>query len=260
MRVLNGEDEDALISGPEGFGSSQEIRTILKTRVIDAWGQAKNVDDFFDAFFCAPRADLESAGLLTEFFRHTELVEDFAEDVAEALQKKRRGTSKEDAEKQFKRAEKALAKYVSKCGEWKGTVSTIDTWVQLMGATGVIHGSTLSMTRLMGKSAVMRWRNIDSKEWEENDSSLISGGLGTITGMEKGRHVMACKKVPFAFPICRGKLQKVLDTYNGYTKRLKKAYTAELKKRSDFSSLGYIYSDWAKDGFDGKQLTVTTYI
>ena len=23
---------------------------------------------------------------------------------------------------------------------------------------------------------------------------------------------------------------------------------------------GYIYSDWAKDGFDGKQLTVTTYI
>ena len=51
--------------------------------------------------------------------------------------------------------------------------------------------------------------------------------------MEKGRHVMACKKsFPFSFPICRGKLQKVLDTYNGYTKRLKKAYTAKLKKRS----------------------------
>ena len=94
----------------------------------------------------------------------------------------------------------------------------------------------------------------------EQDSSLISGGLGTITGMEKGRHVMACKKVPFAFPICRGKLQKVLDTYNGYSKRLKKAYTAKLKKLPDFSTLGYIYSDWAKDGFDGKQLTVTTYI
>ena len=43
--------------------------------------------------------------------------------------------------------------------------------------------------------------------------------------MEKGRHVMACKKL-FAFPICRGKLQKVLDTYNGYSKRLKKAYLA----------------------------------
>tara|TARA_B100001175_G_C19134626_1_gene460636 strand:+ start:229 stop:612 length:384 start_codon:yes stop_codon:yes gene_type:complete len=73
--------------------------------------------------------------------------------------------------------------------------------------------------------------------------------------------MMACKKsFPFVFPICRGKLQKVLDTYDGYSKRLKKAYTAGLKKRSDFSTLGYIYSDWAKDGFDGKQLTVTTYI
>ena len=93
----------------------------------------------------------------------------------------------------------------------------------------------------------------------ELGAAIISGGLGTITGMEKGRHVMACKKL-FAFPICRGKLQKVLDTYNGYSKRLKKAYTAKLKKLPDFSTLGYIYSDWAKDGFDGKQLTVTTYI
>ena len=93
------------------------------------------------------------------------------------------------------------------------------------------------------------------------DTTLIQGGLGTITGMVKGRHVMASKKqFPFVLPICRGKLQKVLNTYNGYSQRLKKAYTAGLKKRPDFSTLGYIYSDWAKDGFDGKQLTVTTYI
>ena len=130
-----------------------------------------------------------------------------------------------------------------------------------MGATGVVHGSALSLMRLLGKSVVMRWRNIDSKEWQKEDESLIKNGLATIVGMVKGRHVMASKKqFPFVFDICSGKLQKVLDTYNGYTKRLKKAYTAELKKRSDFSSLGYIYSDWAKDGFDGKQLTVTTYI
>ena len=53
---------------------------------------------------------------------------------------------------------------------------------------------------------------------------------------------------------------KTKSSYDGYSKRLKKAYTAKLKKLPDFSTLGYIYSDWAKDGFDGKQLTVTTYI
>jgi hypothetical protein len=41
---------------------------------------------------------------------------------------------------------------------------------------------------------------------------------------------------------------------------LRQSRSFGVKKRSDFSSLGYIYSDWAKDGFDGKQLTVTTYI
>ena len=50
-----------------------------------------------------------------------------------------------------------------KCGEWEGTVSTIGTWVQLVGATGVVHGSTLSLTRLLGKSAVMRWRQIRAR-------------------------------------------------------------------------------------------------
>ena len=150
---------------------------------------------------------------------------------------------------------------MAKCGEWEGTVSTIGTWVQLMGATGVIHGSTLSLTRLLGKSAVMRWRNIDSKEWQKEDESLIKNGLATIVGMVKGRHVMASKKqFPFVFDICSGKLQKVLNTYNERTKKYKKAYTAQLKNRPDFTTLGYIYSDWAKDGFDGKQLTVTTYI
>ena len=73
---------------------------------------------------------------------------------------------------------------------------------------------------------------------------------------------MASKKkfFRFVFDICSGKLQKVLNKYNERTKKYKKAYTAEIKKRPDFSTLGYIYSDWAKDGFDGKQLTVTTYI
>ena len=107
----------------------------------------------------------------------------------------------------------------------------------------------------------MRWRNIDSKEWQKEDESLIKNELATIVGMVKGRHVMASKKqFPFVFDICSGKLQKVLNTYNERTKKYKKAYTAQLKNRPDFTTLGYIYSDWAKDGFDGKQLTVTTYI
>ena len=60
--------------------------------------------------------------------------------------------------------------------------------------------------------------------------------------------------------VSRGELQKVLADYDKSTSRLKKEYTKRILQRDDFKTLGYIYSDWAVDGFDGKQLTVATYI
>ena len=141
-------------------------------------------------------------------------------------------------------------------------MKTIDTWIQLMGATGILHGSTLSFTRLAGKAAVMRWRNITSDVWEEHDIKLTTTALGTITGMVKGRHFMGAKKrfCLFRCDVSRGELQKVLADYDKSTSRLKKEYTKRIQQRDDFKTLGYIYSDWAVDGFDGKQLTVATYI
>ena len=87
----------------------------------------------------------------------------------------------------------------------------------------------------------------------------LTGGAASIRP-HRSELAAAKKQFPFVLDICSGKLQQVLAKYNKRTKKYKKAYTAEIKKRDDFSTLGYIYSDWAKDGFDGKQLTVTTYI
>ena len=260
--LLAGEDKPtAAITGPLGFSSSQEIRDILKSRVLDAWGQAEDIDEFFAAAFGAPRAALESAGLLYEFFKHADLAGSFAESAAEALQKGTKSTPQRLQEQHFKQAQKRLAQYVIGCGEWKGTVKTIDTWIQLMGVTGIFHGSTLSFSRLAAKAAIMRWRNITSDVWEEHDIKLTTTALGTITGMVKGRHFMAAKQRFCIFcDVSRGELQKVLADYDKSTSRLKKEYTKRIQQRDDFKTLGYIYSDWAVDGFDGKQLTVATWV
>ena len=193
------------------------------------------------------------------FFKHADIAEGFAKSSVEALQK---GTSMPIQEQQFKQAQKRLALYVRGCGEWKPTaVKTFDTWIQLMGVTGIFHGSTLSFSRLAAKAAIMRWRNITSVVWEENDLAITKVALGTITGMVKGRHFMAAKQRFCIFcDVSRGELQKVLADYDKSTSRLKKEYTKRIQQRDDFKTLGYIYSDWAVDGFDGKQLTVATYI
>ena len=43
--------------------------------------------------------------------------------------------------------------------------------------TGVIHGGTLSMTRLFGKPEFYRWRNIDEEEWNPN-GDVFSSAIG----------------------------------------------------------------------------------
>ena len=43
--------------------------------------------------------------------------------------------------------------------------------------TGVIHGGTLSMTRLLAKPEFYRWRNIDEEKWNAN-GDVSSAAIG----------------------------------------------------------------------------------
>lgn len=56
-------------------------------------------------------------------------------------------------------------------------------------------------------------------------------------------------------------LQAVLDKYDGMTSELKEAYKSKIMQDTkEFQDYGWILSDYAPDGFDGKQLTIATYI
>ena len=94
-------------------------------------------------------------------------------------------------------------------------------------------------------------------------SSILGAAEETYlpTNVKVGKYLLstACKKATGPKMLNNGK--DSLESWREVVaSTAKKAYTAKLKKLPDFSTLGYIYSDWAKDGFDGKQLTVTTYI
>ena len=57
------------------------------------------------------------------------------------------------------------------------------------------------------------------------------------------------------------KLQQVLDTYDEKATDFKESYKNEIMKNTyELNNYGWILSDFCPDGFDGKQLTVSTYI
>jgi len=132
--------------------------------------------------------------------------------------------------------------------------------------TGVIHGGTLSMTRLPCKPEILRWRNIDEPNWGPSDAFASAAASSTIVGKQKNKHVCGNKKSapedvdgPFD-DITGGSLQKVLDEYDQAAGDLKKVYEAKIQKRDDFDDVGFLLTDYCTDGFDGKQLTLAVYI
>ena len=136
----------------------------------------------------------------------------------------------------------------------------------MMMITGVIHGGTLSMTRLPCKPEILRWRNIDEPNWGPYDFRTSFAACSTIIGVQKNKHACGNKKSappdddgPFD-DITGGSLQKVLDEYDQAAGDLKKVYEEKIQKRDDFDDVGFLLTDYCTDGFDGKQLTLTTYI
>jgi hypothetical protein len=237
--------DTTILTGKDGFGSSQAIRPLLKEMLND-WGTHPTA--FMDTMMNISPQQMADADILTEFRKHVALLEPFADNAVRALQ--------EIDAKKLAIVERKMTKYLKECGDFQSNVASLKDWLILMGVSGIVHGATLSYTRFIGTAHVSSWRNKLSDVWDEADLSLISSGLGTVTGVDEGRHVMTEDEArPYADP-----LKRVLDEYDGKTTALKEAYEKKLIAHPDFAHYGFILSDYCSDGFDGKQLTISTYI
>jgi len=137
--------------------------------------------------------------------------------------------------------------------------------LDVMLITGVIHGGTLSMTRLFCKPEFYRWRNITDEKWgadpSKGDSFSAGIGISTIMGVQQEKHVCGSKKIPTergtsdaAEDITKGSLQKVLASYDRQSDKLKEVYQKKILERPDFNDVGFILTDYCTDFYDGKQV------
>uniref|UniRef100_A0A7S3JRI4 Lipoxygenase domain-containing protein n=1 Tax=Aureoumbra lagunensis TaxID=44058 RepID=A0A7S3JRI4_9STRA len=252
--------DGAIITGRLGFGASElaspTIREILKDNALLAWSKCTSLQDFLDLMF--HKKVLESSHCLTEFKKHVALIPQFSTKCVESL-------SKIDSNA-FHQSETHLATYLGKCGDFGQTnkITTIKSWIEIMCVTGIIHGSTLSYTRLLGVADIVKWRNISQEKWDEGDQQIISTGLGTISGMETDRHVMTASLTRpsfFNFKKIDPAFQKVLEEFDTQVSALKEAHKQKLLEDIDtLKNFGFILTDFAPDNFDSKQCTIATYI
>ena len=253
--VLIALDGEGLLTSPKGLGGTFATKPILKAN-IEAWGKCTSALEFQDHWFQSPRKDLEAAGLCSEFFKHTSLGAACSVATSTALETA-------DSSKLATTNEK-IKEYIGASGAWapeKNGIKTVRSLVDMMIITGVIHGGTLSMTRLLNKPQFFRWRNIEAKAWGMEDAKSSAIGLSTIMGVQKGKHAVGSIMGGIGkWAITNGPLQEALEIFGRQQLMLQQVYQEKIVQRDDYNNVGFLLTDYCTEGFDGKQLTLATYI
>jgi hypothetical protein len=186
--LLSSGNDGKVLTGKDGLGGTTSVMAPLRDYLC-IWGECKNEEDFTKKFLLKdlyataknPEEVLETADILTEFKKHLDNVEPFATELTEAMK-----ANDGDA---FKKAEDTLTTFMSECGKDVSSIDSISSWVQLMSCTGIIHGSTLSYSRMIVMPEVTRWRDIKSPTWNDVDLNVMTTALPTMQGMTEDRHV-----------------------------------------------------------------------
>lgn len=229
--LINAASPFALITGPLGFGSSAIMRFVLKD-LLDTWGKNPTAEGFFNEMMKIDKETMKQAGILDEFMKHFDLIEDFATATSGAL--------RDIDAKKFAVAEAKLTSLLDDCGKFKSEIDSLQKWIELMTVTGIVHGSTLSYSRYVACEDVLKWRNFGNPVWDRFDLTLGMLGLATITGMGEGKHVMTSTS-----PVMEGvdpTFMKVLNDHNMKASNMKVDYRSEIQKRDDFDEMGFIVS------------------
>ena len=263
LKPFQNDPDGYTVTGVNGFGAATGSNAAMLKEMCVNWGHCKTVDDFIDGFLLSDlynspggKEIAKKADILSEFSKQAALIKPYGDDLSAAM--------KEADEAAFETAEKNLKKFLSNCGEGVCDIDNISSWVQLMSVTGIMHGSTISYTRATLMEDVMKWRDLDGKTWNKSDVGIVNA-FNTIQGMEVGRHVFTDAmpnsiKKKWDTKNIDPKIFGVMTKYDDLSQGLKEESKSKIRAMSEFREYGWILSDWCPDGFDGKQLTIATYI
>ena len=291
--LLLAPDNKGALTGGMWRTDGDKVRAIQR-EMLCRWGSFKTAEQFTDEFifYGLEHGAARKAGIAPEYFKHMDLIAPFAQDLSEAF-------SQSNPQK-YAAANRALGIFVSQCGDGVSSIGDIRTWLELMTVTGLLHGSTLSFTRLGVAPEVVKRMNPTEDHYTSVNTGLLVTAAGTLVGIVEDRHIFTSSLyTQTADPTAVGRLPQslgdilvlflspaeflevanavfqlgtqtyrpldalakdVLLRYDAKSARLKKDFFDRVSKDPKFATQGWVLSDHFPDGIDGKQLTITTYI
>jgi len=235
-----------------GFSTSSHESVVSKAaKLNNLWSTFRTAEEYVYSFLFqnVKKEFLNQAGIAVEYRHQIDLCKYFSFDLELQL-KKLDG---------FEAASSSFAELCADTGALGvSSVKTIKQFIELMTASSLLHGSTLSMTRLHICPAIISLMNYKNPKYTSGDAKLIGQLLGTIVGSLEGYAVYSSKLPLKGAPYG---IINVLKKYEGLSEKLKIMFYDKISQdEAYFKNFGWIQTDHAPEGVDGKQYTISTYI
>lgn len=150
-----------------------------------------------------------------------------------------------------------LVQYLNLCDGEEDTktmfgVSNFSQWIECQGMSGVLHGSTLGLTRLIFTKYCVLDGNWSSTTIDENfEQTQVA--VGTLLGLEEEHAVNEQK------PLDGTPFHKMMGEFQSETKKLQNCFWDSLSEDERLKHR-WIFSVWGPNMLDNTQLTITTYV
>jgi len=242
----------ALVKGFCGEENRPQLLDVL-AEMVSLWGTCAGSEEFVKKFLFVPAFDEKAKDLarphvwVPPFRDQANLVPNFAKDVAEHMTN--------DADYALADLDAALGRYFEGCG--KGfAIHNLKQWLELMSVTGLLHGCTLSLTRLTFTEANLWQMAPESDVFTPYIVQQLVTAFGTLVGLDEDREVFTTEGLETDL-----QLKQVVQKHLKLSEDLKAAYKdATDMSGPEFKAWGWITTDYFPDLFDAKQLTITTYV
>eukprot|EP01124_Arcella_intermedia_P032460 TRINITY_DN757_c0_g1_i1.p1 TRINITY_DN757_c0_g1~~TRINITY_DN757_c0_g1_i1.p1 ORF type:complete len:528 (-),score=75.33 TRINITY_DN757_c0_g1_i1:19-1602(-) len=238
-------------------GLFQANRTALLgvlREVLARWGRFKTAEQFVDEFLFAgfpDKARPRALGLLEQFRRHAELLHSYACNTTAFMAAA--------PAYQLPRVNQRLRGFMRGTGARLSSVADVRQWLELMSVTGLMHGQTLSFSRLMCTKVAFVAIS-PGEEFGGWDVQYWRATAPTIVGAQPGRALLTAGVWERESPYYDPKLVEMVERFTVRAAQLKEEYYEEVKGEGNLERDGWLLADFFPDGFDGRQLTITTYL
>ena len=221
----------------------------LNKAMLCEWGSFKTAEDYITRFLFKniSQEALITSGIAQAFLSQTDLITPYAIAMNEEFKK----------DPNFNKINSGLKAFLVESGKGVCDIDNMQTWTELLSVTGILHGSTLSMSRLVLTHSILSVNSPESSKFVLRDAAWVTVITGTILGCLDDFHVFS-NTLPSNTPY---NINRVLLEFDNKTNDLKAKYFKKISEDAEtFKNFGWILTDHGPNFLDGKQLTLTTYV